>query len=234
MPTLAQTVVGSSQMDIYLDGPQRSTRGPAVLLMYHRGGIDAFTKRVAARLTENGYVVAVPDVSHRCSPDVAMPDRKKFFKDSEVVMDMEAALAFLRADARVDGERIAIMGHCMGGRMTLLGAGRIDAFKCAVVLYGGGTHLSWGEEPATPFDTLRNIRCPVMGFFGNLDKNPAPEHVDAIDAELTRHGVAHTFHRYPDVGHGFQNREDGSPAVLAAAEDAWAKTLAFLGSKLGA
>jgi dienelactone hydrolase len=46
--------------------------------------------------------------------------------------------------------------------------------------------------------------------------------------ELTAHDVAHTFHRYPNVGHGFQNPEHNSPAERAASEDAWGKTLAFL------
>ncbi len=41
-------------MDIYLDGPERSAPGPAIVLMYHRGGIDDFTRRVAGRLAAEG------------------------------------------------------------------------------------------------------------------------------------------------------------------------------------
>ena len=73
-----------------------------------------------------------------------------------------------------------------------------------------------------------DIRCPVIGFFGNLDKNPSPEQVDRIDAELTRHGIVHNFHRYDNAGHGFQNRLPGTAGEQAAAADAWAKTFAFL------
>jgi carboxymethylenebutenolidase len=75
---------------------------------------------------------------------------------------------------------------------------------------------------------LRNIECPVIGFFGNEDRHPSPQDVDEIDAELTRHGISHEFHRYAGVGHGFQNPAHDSVAERAAAEDAWTRTFAFL------
>jgi carboxymethylenebutenolidase len=233
MPTMASVAVDGHPMDIYVDAPDRSAPGPAIVLMYHRDGLDAFTKGVAAKLATAGYLVAVPDVSHRVSRDVAIADRKAFFKDSEVVADIRATVDFLRARPDVDGERLIIMGHCMGGRMALLGAGRVPEFRGAVVYYGGGSHLSWGGEEQTPFDTLRDIHCPVIGFFGNKDKNPSPEQVNQIDAELTRYGVAHDFHRYDDAGHGFQNRNPGTPGEQAATQESWAKTLAFLQSVVG-
>jgi carboxymethylenebutenolidase len=233
MPTMASVAVDGRPMDIYVDAPDRSAPGPAIVLMYHRDGLDAFTKGVAAKLATAGYLVAVPDVSHRVSRDVAMADRKPFFKDSEVVADIRATVDFLRARPDVDGERLIIMGHCMGGRVALLGAGCVPEFRGAVVYYGGGVHLSWGGESQTAFDMLHNIGVPVIGFFGNLDKNPSPEQVDRIDAELTRHGIAHEFHRYDNAGHGFQNRNPGTPGERAAAEDSWARTFGFLKSVVG-
>ncbi len=233
MPTMVSVPVTQSPMDIYLDGPDRDAPGPAIVLMYHRGGIDDFTKRVAGKLSAAGYLVAVPDVSHRVAPDIPMTDRKKFLKDSEVVADIRAAADYLRTRPDVDKDKLIIMGHCMGGRMALLGAGVLPDFTGVVVYYGGGVHVAWGEEGKTPFDTLRDIRIPVIGFFGNLDKNPSPEQVDRIDAELTRHGIAHTFHRYDNAGHGFQNRTPGSAGEQAAAADSWAKTFEFLRATVG-
>ena len=220
-------------MDIYLDGPARNVPGPAIVLMYHRGGIDDFTKRVAGKLAASGYLVAVPDVSHRVARDIPMSDRKKFLSDSEVVTDIRAAADYLRGRPDVDADKLILMGHCMGGRMALLGAGVLPEFKGVVVYYGGGVHLSWGDEARTPFDTLRDIRVPVIGFFGNLDKNPSPEQVDRIDAELTRHGVSHSFHRYGEAGHGFQNRMPGTAGEQAAAMDSWERTFAFLKAIVG-
>jgi carboxymethylenebutenolidase len=235
MTTISIPVAGSP-MEIYLDGPDRSAPGPAIVLMYHRDGIDAFTRGVAAKLAAAGYLVAVPDVSHRVARDIPMADRKSFLKDSEVVTDIRATCDYLRGRPDVDGRKLIIMGHCMGGRMALLGAGALSDFCGAIVYYGGGAHLAWGDsrgnEAQTPFDRLRDIRCPLIGFFGNLDKNPSPEQVDRIAAELTQHGIAHDFHRYPEAGHGFQNRMPGTRGEQAAAEDSWAKTFAFLDAVL--
>jgi carboxymethylenebutenolidase len=228
MATMTQIRVQDSTMDVYVDGPERRTPGPAIILMYHRGGIDEFTKYVAERLVSAGYLVAAPEISHRCPQEIPVADRKAFLKDSQVVADIEATLGYLRSRPDVATDQIAVMGHCMGGRVALLAAGSLPAaFRAAIAYYGGSVEKSWGEGP-TPMERLRNIRCPVIGFYGNKDVHPSPQIVDQIDAELTRHGVAHDFHRYPDVGHGFQNPARKTPEERRAAEDSWEKTFAFL------
>jgi carboxymethylenebutenolidase len=220
--------VQGSPMDVYVGAPARQTRGPAIVLLYHRGGIDTFTKHVVDRLVEAGYVVAVPDVYHRCPSGMPMPERKNLLKDSEVVADIKATIDDLRARPDVAADQLVVLGHCMGGRMVLLAAGTLAEFRGAIVYYGGSVMKSWGNEGDTPFDRLRNIKCPVIGFFGNKDTHPSPDDVNQIDAELSKHGVPHDFHRYPEVGHGFQNPARVTPHERAAAEDGWLKTFAFL------
>lgn len=219
--------VQNSPMEVCLGAPKREAPGPAIVLMYHRGGIDGFTRLVVDRLVAGGYVVAVPDVYHRAPSGMPMAERKDLLEDSEIVADVEATIGALRERADVDPDKLVVMGHCMGGRMALLIAASLPVFRGAVVLYGGGVMRAWGDGPP-PLEKLKNIRCPVIGFYGNEDKNPSPEDVNRIGAELARHGVAHTFHRYDRVGHGFQNPAHDSPDERAAAEDAWAKTFAFL------
>jgi carboxymethylenebutenolidase len=223
--------VGGHPMEVLIEAPARRVPGPAILLMYHRGGFDHFTETVVERLCKAGYLIAVPDVSHRTTRDVRMEDRKQYFKDSEVVADMKATVEFLKTRPDVDPERLIIMGHCMGGRMVLLGAGALpNEFKGAVVLYGGGVMVSWGDEGWTPFEKLQNIRCPVVGFFGQHDTNPSPDNVNQIDAELTARGITHTFHRYHKVGHGFQHED--TPEQIEASEDAWKKIFEFLRERI--
>ena len=43
-------------------------------------------------------------------------------------------------------------------------------------------------------DRAATISCPILGLFGVEDKNPSPEEVAQIDAELTRLGKEHEFH----------------------------------------
>lgn len=228
MSRMETITVNGSPMEILYDGPAGSEARPGILLMYHRGGFDGFTGLVVKTLVDAGYRVAVPDVSHRTPRSVPMKDRKQYFKDAEVIADMKAGYEFLKAKPEVLGGNITLMGHCMGGRMAFLGGGAIAGFRALVVFYGGGVMLPWGDGPHTPFDLLKNIRCPVIGFSGAKDPNPSPEHMRQISAELKKHGVSHEFHLYPDVGHGFQNPEHGSPEEQAAAKDSWEKAFSFL------
>lgn len=227
MTGLVNIGTDEGKIPVYLGTPERQQPGPAIVLMFHRDGIDEFTKSVVERLTGQGYLVAVPDVYHRCPADTPPADRKALLKDREIITDVTATVDDLCARRDVAADRIVVMGHCMGGRMALLAAGRLPRFRACIVYYGGSVNRAWGDGP-TAFESLRNINCPVLGFFGDLDKHPSPEDVNQIDAELTAHAIVHQFHRYPDVGHGFQNPRHNTPAERAASEDAWNKTFAFL------
>ena len=66
MKTLPKALVGTAAAAAVAV----SSASPAVA-RDHRGGIDDFTRRVTARLAAGGYLVAVPDVSHRVARDIA-------------------------------------------------------------------------------------------------------------------------------------------------------------------
>jgi carboxymethylenebutenolidase len=233
MSELASILVDGNAMDVYLDRPAGGAPWPAIVLTYHREGIDDFTKWVARRYAEAGYLVAVPEVSHRIPSEVPLHDRKRHLKDTEIVADIAATVAYLKTRADVAKNRLAIAGHCMGGHILFVAACALPDFACAVACYPTGMFESWGGG-ATPFDQLSRISCPVIGFFGNDDRNPSSQDADKIDAELSRLGVAHAFHRYDGAGHGFQRPTKDTPAIRAAQADSWQKTFAFLAEKLGA
>ena len=52
--------------------------------------------------------------------------------DAQILADVSAAVAFLQADAAVDGARIGITGFCMGGRISFLSACNVPAIKAAL------------------------------------------------------------------------------------------------------
>ena len=90
---------------------------------------------------------------------------------------------------------------------------------------GEASRSNWSTHR---FDRTRDIACPVIGFFGRDDTNPSPADVDRIDAELTRHGKPHEFHRYDGAGHAFLNFANAERYRPDQAKDAWAKMLDFL------
>jgi dienelactone hydrolase len=100
--------------------------------------------------------------------------------------------------------------------------GALDAF----------TRKVWGAGNPPPIELSGNIKCPVIGFFGNDDQNPSPADVARIDEEFTKHGIKHTFHAYDDTGHAFQNFMNDASYREASTKDAQEKLLTFLAETL--
>jgi carboxymethylenebutenolidase len=222
MPTVERVAVDGSLMDVHLYEPAGRPSAPLILLMYPRSGLDGFPQRIAAGFAAEGFRVAIPDISHRQNPEVPIRDRKQFLKDTEIVADMRTAIAFLGS-----GNGVFILGHCMGGRHAFLGASCIPEITGAIPYYSADMFEAWGGT-ASPYDLLDKIRCPVIGFFGGKDRNPGPPDVDRIADRLSAHHVKYAFHRYPHVGHAFQQNAERSLEERKAADDSTRKTIAFL------
>lgn len=220
-------------MQVCVEVPPGDGPHPGVIVMCHGLGLDEFTMSVVDRLVQAGYVAAAPHVFHRQTGKEDRAQKIAKMVDGEIVLDVMASIRYLEHDTKLDLSRLAILGHCMGGRMALLGACAEPRFKAAVIHYSGNVMMPWGDEDPPVFERLCNITCPVIGYFGNDDDNPSPEDVNRIDAEMTRFGIEHEFFRYDGAGHAFQNWNSQVAYRETASEDSWGRTLAFLGQHLG-
>lgn len=227
-----KVMVDGGEMDVYVALPDGPGPFPGVLVTFHRGGMDQFTIDRVDRLAEAGFAACAPDFYHRRKGEPA-EEAVKHRQDADAIADLKATVAHLSGLAQVDDARLAIVGHCMGGRVAFLGASAMpDTFRACVPYYSGGMFAPWGNGPSA-FERLKTLRCPVMGFFGNDDANPSPADVDRIEVELARLGVAYVFNRYDGAGHAFQSFDRPQVYRAGPAQDSWDKTLAFLGARLG-
>jgi len=225
------------KMDVLVASPPGKGPHPAVLLMFHRGGMDDCTAHYVQELPKAGYLTIVPNFYHHCSKNVPLHECKQFLKDTEVIAEIEASADYALTRPDLDRSRFFIMGHCMGGRLTFLGAAVKPVFTAAIPYYGGGMMTHWGEGAPTPFEIIGNIKGPVYGFFGNLAKNPSPADVDRFEAELKRANIPCVFHRYPNVDHGFQNVARSQPRTAEekrVADEAWQTMLGLMKQHDGA
>lgn len=220
--------VNGSPMRVCVASPDGGENRPAVIVMCHIGGLDEFTEDRVDRLAAAGYVAAAPDVFHYHEWIEDKNARRASLRDLSIIDDIEASITHIEKVEKVDSGRLAILGHCMGGRTAMLGAGNIPRIGPLVIYYGGRTMISWGGDGPAPFERIPNIRGPVIGFFGLDDTEPCPEDVDKIEAEFKRHGIACEFHRYEGAGHAFQNFLSTERFRAAAASESWEKTLNFL------
>ena len=195
---------------------------------------------IAERFAREGYVAAAPDLFHRSGRLRFAPyDRlqemrgelRVGFGDRSIDDDVQATIDHLLRDPDVNG-RVAIVGFCLGGRVAMQSAIRAEGLSAAAVFYGG--FMFPGEDAPDAFSAMReaaSLAVPVVGFFGEDDRNPTPEQARALDDLLTSLAKDHAFHYYAGAGHGFFCDERPSHRAEAA-DDAWTKTLAFFARHL--
>ena len=216
--------VDGSHMRCYLAEPQ-APHGAGVLVCMHGPGVDDFIQNICERFASRGFVAIAPDFYHRqCEPHVE-PWTK--VSDGDALRDMAQAVRALTAIFGVNGDRVGVVGFCMGGRLAFLYAASAPALGVAVVFHCGDLLVA-RDGLISPLDQARHIRAPLLGLFGSEDENPSPTDVREIDTELTRLGKVHEFESYAGAGHAFLNFT--RPAVFrqAQATAAWAKCLAWL------
>lgn len=225
--------VDNSPMRLYLSRPQGEGPFPAIVVIQNQDGVGDFTQAMTRRVAEAGYFAIAPELYHR-EGEPKTPEQTASIKhsrrDTNVINDIDATVKFLHGCAQADTGRLGIVGFCMGGRIAFLMAAASKSFKAAVDFYGGGVYSKWGDRPA-PSDLAAEVFCPIQGHFGELDKNPPPDEMRRLDAELNKLGKEHQFFFYPAAPHGF-NRQGWDGYRPEADIDSWARTLAFFAKHL--
>lgn len=223
--------VDDGKMRLYLALPERGPT-PGVLVIHGQTGIDDGLQETTRMIARAGYAAVAPDLFHRDGPDCKDdgPTRRARVRDVNIIKDVGAAAGFLKGQKQIDGARLGMVGFCMGGRVVYLMASASPDLMAAVMYYGGNIMQSGGDGPS-PFERTPEIHCPILGHFGAEDKNPSPDDMRKLDAELAKFGKVHEFHSYAGAGHAFANL--GSTNYRAHAADAsWPRTFDFFARAL--
>jgi len=149
--------------------------------------------------------------------------------------DVAGAMAFLRAQSNANG-KVGVIGFCSGGRQTYLSACRLPDVNAAVDCWGGRVIADPAalnaKQPVSPIDYTKDLNCPLLGLFGNDDKEPAPAQVDKTEAILKDLGKTYEFHRYDGAGHAFFDWSRPSYRPEQAV-DGWKRVIDFFNHNLG-
>lgn len=222
-------------INAYLARPMGAGPFPGMVLAHHMPGWDQWYREVTLKLAQHGYVTITPNLffraGHGTPEDVAAKVRGEGgIPDDQAVGDLEGAMQYVRKMPYSNG-KVGVFGTCSGGRHAYLAACRAPGFDAVVDCWGGRVVMTPDQlnskTPVSPLDYTKDLSCPVLGIFGNEDKNPPPDQVDQHEAELKKHRKNYEFHRYDGAGHGFFYAH--APAYRQPqAVDGWQKVFAFL------
>ena len=219
---------GSEQASGFLVTPEGKGPFPAVVVVPEWWGLVDWVKDQARALAKEGYVALAVDV-YRGKSTSSQEEAHQLMMGTppeQVVRDLQAAFAHLQSMATVKKDRIGAIGWCMGGGYTLQLATVEPKLTAAVTYYG--------RPPSEP-EKIAAIHAPVLGNYGAEDKGPSPEQARAFEEAMKKAGKTVDLKIYPGAGHAFANVNNPWGGYRKqAADDAWARTTAFLAKYLKA
>jgi carboxymethylenebutenolidase len=244
MPTITDSIaMPDGTCPVTFATPDGPGPWPGIVMYPDAGGARPVFREMATRLASLGYAVLVPDVYYRSGDwapfDMAgvfgnAGERNRLFAMMKAitpeVMAADAGVYFdyLAARPEVSGQRFGTTGYCMGGRTSLMVAGRVpDRVAAAMSFHGGGLAA---DDSGSPHLLADRITAAVYVGAADNDASYTPEQSEVLDAALTQAGVEHIIEWYP-AAHGFAVADNG-PYDEAAAERHWQAMADFFGEHL--
>ena len=230
LPVKTETVTfqsGEETISAYLAVPDTAGRHPALVVIHEWWGLNDWVKEQARKFADQGYLALAPDLYRgKVASDPGLAhELSRGLPQDQAVRDLKAAFDYLASRPDVRHDKIGSVGWCMGGGYSLLLAVNEPKLAACVVNYG---------SMPTDKDAIQRIQAPVLGNFGAEDHGITPAAVQAFEGTMKAEGKSIDVKEYDGAGHAFENPNNKAGYREAAANDAWARTLAFLDRTLKA
>jgi len=220
---------------------------PVVVVVHEIFGLTTWVRAVADQVAAEGFIAIAPDLNSRVRGG---PSTVELSRDSSVKIirgvpsadknaGVTAAARYAMSLASAE-HRYAVIGFCWGGSTTWGYAinGGVPGYSGGVAFYG----TPYTRNGALVVDSLKKIDEPVMLLSGSKDARIGAL-MPAIDSTMHALGKDYFGRNYQGAIHGFMRAQDDplrpepnpeeQKANLAAAQDAWPRTVAFLKKQLG-
>ncbi|SOJ54497.1 hypothetical protein MSIMFB_01989 [Mycobacterium simulans] len=234
MPKITDHVTtADGTCNVRLFTPDGTGPWPGVIMFPDAGGVRDTFDQMAAKLAAFGYTVLLPDVYYREGDWTPFDMATAFGEANErarimfmigtvtpdrITRDAAALFDYLAGRPEVSGERFGVCGYCMGGRISVLLAGRLpDRVAAAASFHGGGLVT---DNPDSPHLLADRISAKV--YIGGAENDPSftADHAEQLEKALTAAGVDHRIEWY-QAAHGFAV-PDNPPYDEAADKRHWA------------
>lgn len=234
---LTLKVSDRTQMRTYMAHPEAREKSPGILVFQEAFGVDKHIRDVTDRLAKEGYLAIAPELFHRTAPPGFEGNTADFqsvmphvmaLSDTNLEADIRAAHDALLRQGANDGQRIACIGFCMGGRVSFL-ANLVLPLQAAISFYGGG--IAKSERGPGLLSRVGETKGRIFLFWGGRDKHIGPDQRRDVNEALRAAKKTFASMEFAEADHAFFN--DTRPNYNeTAAQQAWKLSLAFFKSNL--
>ncbi|MGL6235150.1 MAG: dienelactone hydrolase family protein [Segniliparus sp.] len=229
-----QAPAGALSVELFASATPPQGPVPGVVMVHDAIGLGQDTRKLAQRVADQGYLVALPNLYARGGARKCLLSTMRAMLTGEGTAfdDIAAVREALVAQPGCNG-RTAITGFCMGGGFALLFSPK-QTFDVSAPFYPSA--ITRGKLPKG-YEALLEHSCPVVASLGRRDpllgKNAGP----VLEQAFARHGVPHDVKVYEEAGHSFANQLPQPYGAMArvvgfgysheSAEDSWRRVFNF-------
>ncbi len=216
----------SGDIKAYLAHAKGTARLPGVIVIHENRGLNPHIEDVTRRMALEGFLALGPDL---LSPAGGTPSNEDTARDMigkldgpQTIQNVAAAVTFLAKHAQGNG-KVGAMGFCWGGGMVGDLAVNAPTLNAGVVYYGRQPNA--GDVP--------KMQAPLLLHYAGEDTR-INGGIPAFEEALKQASKRYTLHMYDGAQHAFNNDTSEARYHKAAADQAWARTLAFFKEHLRA
>ena len=208
----------------------KNKKFPIVLVIHEIFGVHEWIQDISRRFAKLGYMAVAPALYARQGDvktikEIRQLQRDIFSKipDTQAMSDLDATIAWAKTSGG-NTKKLSITGFCWGGRITWLYAAHNPDVDAGAAWYG---RLVPGEQknpvqPTMPIDVAKDLKVPVIGFYGGQDRGIPLDTVQRMQDELKKGKSKSEIVVYPTAQHGF-HADYRESYNKEASEEAWKK-----------
>ena len=210
---VASVPAAGIHLPAYWARPRNGQNWPIVIVVQEIFGVHEHIRDVCRRFARRGAFAVATEYFVRQGDPTQVSDIGELMQgivakvpDSQVMADIDATIDWARQQGGSDA--IGITGFCWGGRVTWLYAAHSPAVRAGVAWYGRLTGAATSLQPRHPVDVAAQLRAPVLGLYGGLDRGIPLDSVDSMRQALRSDAASPAAQEsqivvYPEAGHGF-------------------------------
>jgi carboxymethylenebutenolidase len=210
----------------------KNKKFPVVLVIHEIFGVHEWVQDVSRRFAKLGYMAIAPALYARQGDvktikEIRELQRDIFSKipDTQAMSDLDSTVAWAKKNSG-NTKKLSITGFCWGGRIVWLYANHNPKVDAGAAWYGrlvsDPKATKNPVQPTMPIDFAKDLKVPVIGFYGGLDQGIPLDSVQRMQDELKKGKSKSEIIVYPNAQHGFH--ADYRPSYnKESSDDAWQK-----------